>query len=108
MKRCTNHHRFTQFRLKRPGGTVSLRLAGELLRRVFNVNTIWMSNPTWANHPKIYGAAGLEVKKYDYLDEQGTGLDFDRILESLSHAEPNQAVLLHTVCHNPTGVDPTV
>ena len=40
-----------------PGGTVSLRLAGELLRRVFNVNTIWMSNPTWANHPKIYGAA---------------------------------------------------
>ena len=91
-----------------PGGTVSLRLAGELLRRVFNVKTIWMSDPTWANHPKIYGAAGLEVKKYDYLDEQGTGLDFDRILESLGHAEPNQAVLLHTVCHNPTGVDLTI
>lgn len=91
-----------------PGGTVSLRIAGELLRRVFNVKTIWMSNPTWANHPKIYGAAGLEVKKYDYLDSQGTGLDFDRILESLGEAEPNQAVLLHTVCHNPTGVDPTI
>ena len=91
-----------------PGGTVSLRLAGELLRRVFNVNTVWMSNPTWANHPKIYGAAGLEVKKYDYLDEQGTGLDFDRILESLRDAQPNEAVLLHTVCHNPTGVDPTI
>jgi aspartate aminotransferase len=91
-----------------PGGTVSLRVAGELLRRVFNVKTVWMSNPTWANHPKIYEAAGLEVKKYDYLDEQGTGLDFDRILESLRNAEPNQAVLLHTVCHNPTGVDPTI
>jgi len=91
-----------------PGGTVSLRLAGELLRRVFDVKTIWMSNPTWANHPKIYDAAGLEIKKYDYLDEQGTGLDFDRILESLRHAQPGEAVLLHTVCHNPTGVDPTV
>ena len=90
-----------------PGGTVSLRIAGELLRRVFNVDTIWMSNPTWANHPKIYAAAGLNVKKYDYLDEQGTRLDFDSMVSTLSQAEPNQAVLLHTVCHNPTGVDPS-
>ena len=90
-----------------PGGTVSLRLAGELLRRVFNVDTIWMSNPTWANHPKIYGAAGLNVEKYEYLDEQGTRLDFDRLVSSLEKAKPKQAILLHTVCHNPTGVDPT-
>lgn len=90
-----------------PGGTVSLRIAGELLRRVFNVDTIWMSNPTWANHPKIYGAAGLKVETYDYLDEHGTGLDFNRVLDSLSKAQPNQAILLHTVCHNPTGVDPS-
>ena len=67
-----------------PGGTVSLRLAGELLRRVFQVDTVWMSNPTWANHPKIYAAAGLNVEKYDYLDEQGTRLDFGRLVESLS------------------------
>jgi aspartate aminotransferase len=90
-----------------PGGTVSLRLAGELLRRVFNVDTIWMSNPTWANHPQIYGAAGLNVMKYEYLDEQETGLDFGRLTESLKSTQPNQAILLHTVCHNPTGVDPT-
>ncbi len=90
-----------------PGGTVSLRLAGELLRRVFNVDTIWMSNPTWANHPKIYGAAGLNVKKYEYLDEQGTRLDFDRLVTSLEDTQPHEAILLHTVCHNPTGVDPT-
>lgn len=90
-----------------PGGTVSLRLAGELLRRVFDVDTIWMSNPTWANHPKIYGAAGLNVEKYEYLDENGTRLDFDRLIGSLKKAKPKQAILLHTVCHNPTGVDPT-
>jgi aspartate/tyrosine/aromatic aminotransferase len=90
-----------------PGGTVSLRVAGELLQRVFNVDTIWMSNPTWANHPKIYGAAGLKIAKYDYLDANSTGLDFKRLVESLGAAQPNQAILLHTVCHNPTGVDPT-
>jgi len=90
-----------------PGGTVSLRIAGELLRRVFNVDTIWMSNPTWANHPNIYGAAGLNVQKYEYLDDNKTGLDFDRVVGSLEQAQPNQAILLHTVCHNPTGVDPT-
>lgn len=92
-----------------PGGTVSLRIAGELLRRVFGVDTIWMSNPTWANHPQIFGplGAGLNVLKYDYLDQQGTGLDFERVINGLSKTEPNQAILMHTVCHNPTGVDPS-
>lgn len=90
-----------------PGGTVSLRIAGELLRRVFNVDTIWMSNPTWANHPQIYGAAGLQISKYEYLDENKTGLNFGRLVDSLSETKPHQAILLHTVCHNPTGVDPT-
>lgn len=90
-----------------PGGTVSLRIAGDLLRRVFDVDTIWMSDPTWANHPQIYHAAGLNIEKYDYLDENRTRLDFGTFLDSLKRAKPNQAVLLHTVCHNPTGVDPS-
>jgi aspartate/tyrosine/aromatic aminotransferase len=92
-----------------PGGTVSLRIAGELLRRVFGVDTVWMSNPTWANHPQIFGAegAGLNVMNYEYLDQQGTALDFERLVESLNQTQPNQAILLHTVCHNPTGVDPS-
>ena len=90
-----------------PGGTVSLRLAGELVKRVFNVDTIWMSNPTWANHPQIYTAAGLNLKKYEYLDDAGTGLGFEKVLSSLAEAKAGEAILLHTVCHNPTGVDPT-
>ena len=90
-----------------PGGTVSLRLAGELVKRVFNVDTIWMSNPTWANHPQVYTAAGLNLKKYEYLDDAGTGLGFEKVLSSLAEAKAGEAILLHTVCHNPTGVDPT-
>ena len=90
-----------------PGGTVSLRLSGEVLKRVFNVSAIWMSNPTWANHTKIFATAGLDVKKYDYLDDSGTGIGFDKVLASLQSANAGEAILLHAVCHNPTGVDPT-
>jgi aspartate/tyrosine/aromatic aminotransferase len=90
-----------------PGGTVALRIAGELLRRVFATNTIWISNPTWANHPQIYQAAGLGIQQYEYLDSSHTRLDFQRLLDSLKAAKAGQAILLHTVCHNPTGVDPT-
>ncbi len=91
-----------------PGGTVSLRIAGELLKRVFDVDTVWMSNPTWANHPQIFGSdgAGMNVMKYEYLDQAGTGLDFEKLVDSLSQTRPHQAILLHAVCHNPTGVDP--
>ena len=88
-----------------PGGTVSLRVAGELVRRVLGVKTIWMSNPSWANHPKIFGEAGLDLKTYDYLDDDGTGLDFAKVKASLSGASAGEAILLHAVCHNPTGVD---
>ena len=90
-----------------PGGTVALRIAGDVLLRVLNVDTIWMSNPTWANHPQIYSAAGFNIEQYDYLDANKTGFDFGALLDSLKRATPNQAILLHTVCHNPTGVDPS-
>ena len=89
-----------------PGGTGALRVAGELARRVLQVDTIWISDPTWANHLKIFPAAGLKVAPYGYLDDAGTGLNLDRMLASLEEAQPGQAILLHTVCHNPTGVDP--
>lgn len=93
--------------MQTPGGTGALRVAGDLLKKVYDVKTIWISNPTWGNHPQIYNAARLDVKKYDYLDQHGTGLDFDAVLKSLSAASSGDAILLHTVCHNPTGVDPS-
>lgn len=90
-----------------PGGTVALRIAGDTLRRVFAADTIWMSNPTWANHPQIYQAAGMKIQQYNYLDSSNTRLDFQKLCDSLSSAKAGQAILLHTVCHNPTGVDPS-
>lgn len=88
-----------------PGGTVALRVAGELVKRILGVGSIWMSNPTWANHGKIFTQAGLETKHYDYLDDSGTRLDFDKVTATVDQAKSGDAILLHTVCHNPTGVD---
>ena len=93
--------------LQTPGGTTALRIAGEMLHDRFDVENIWVSNPTWANHLNIFPAAGLNVHKYHYLDEAGTHLDFQRMMEEISCASGGDAILLHTVCHNPTGVDPS-
>ncbi len=89
-----------------PGGTAALRIAGDLLRDVYNVRRVWISDPTWANHNQIFQAAELEVRHYDYLNENRTSLDFNRLMDSLATIPEGDALVLHTVCHNPTGVDP--
>ncbi|GAA3530817.1 amino acid aminotransferase [Zobellella aerophila] len=90
-----------------PGGTGALRIAGEFIARQLDTNTIWVSNPTWANHQKVFTTAGLEVKEYGYYDAATKDLDFDAMLADLSQAKAGDVVLLHGCCHNPTGIDPT-
>ncbi len=88
-----------------PGGTGALRVGAELLKNAVGIDTIWMSNPTWANHPKIFARANYNVQQYDYLDQRGVALDFAAMMGSLANAKSGQAILLHAACHNPTGVD---
>jgi aromatic-amino-acid transaminase len=88
-----------------PGGTGALRIAAEFLARNTAANTIWISNPTWANHRNIFETAGLSVKEYTYYQAASHGLDFPAMLADLAQAEPGDAVLLHGCCHNPTGID---
>ncbi len=90
-----------------PGGTGALRVAGELLKRVRPTATVWLSAPTWPNHPQILDAVGLETATYPYFDRQSNGLDFSGMIDALSKAAANDVVLLHGCCHNPSGVDPT-
>ena len=91
-------------------GTGALRLAADTLKTVAGVDTIFISDPSWGNHRKIFEAAGLRVESYTYLDKKsGTTLDFDGLLSDLRSARiaPGSVVLLHCSAHNPTGVDPT-
>lgn len=88
-----------------PGGTGALRIAGELINRAKPGATIWVSNPTWANHQGVFKAAGLNVKTYPYYDYENKCLDFDGMVEALKQIPEGDAVLLHACCHNPSGMD---
>ena len=88
-----------------PGGTGGLRVAADFLKRCFGQAVVWMSDPTWANHPAIFDAAGLDVKTYPYYDAEDKSVAFDAMLETLKEARRGDVVLLHACCHNPSGVD---
>jgi len=90
-----------------PGGTGGLRVVADVLARTKTVKTIWHSDPTWANHVGIFNGAGIQTKKYAYLNAAGIGLDFDAMVEAIKLIPAGDAVLLHGCCHNPTGVDPS-
>ena len=94
--------------IQSPGGTGALRVAGDFVRTMFPNAKIWMSNPTWANHPNVFKAAGLEVQTYGYFEPKTNSLNFDAMLEDLKKVPAGDVVLLHGCCHNPTGVDPSL
>lgn len=93
--------------LHTPGGTGGLRLAGDYLHAMHPQATLWLSDPTWANHPAIFQAAGLNTRSYSYFDPATNALDFDAVINALKELPAGDVVLLHGGCHNPTGVDPT-
>jgi aspartate/tyrosine/aromatic aminotransferase len=90
-----------------PGGTGSLRVAADFLKKHFPLARVWTSAPTWANHPAIFKAAGQETETYPYIDTAGRGLDFGRMLYAIKQIPEGDIVLLHACCHNPSGIDPT-
>ena len=92
--------------LHTPGGTGGLRLAGEFLKRVKPDATLWMSDPTWANHGQIFKMVGFSMQSYPYYDAMFKRLDFDAMVKALETIPEGDIVLLHGCCHNPTGLDP--
>lgn len=90
-----------------PGGTGGLRVAADLLRQTGASETLWMSEPTWPNHPQLFHAAGFKIRTYPYTDATGRRIDETAMLDALGQASPGDIVLLHGACHNPTGVDPS-
>lgn len=90
-----------------PGGTGALRVAGDFIHQLFPNATLWLSDPTWANHPKVFAAAGVPTSTYPYYDSDRNELDFEALIGALNQVPEGDIVLLHGCCHNPTGMDPT-
>jgi aspartate/tyrosine/aromatic aminotransferase len=90
-----------------PGGTGALRVAGDFIHKLIPQATLWLSDPTWANHPKVFDAAGVPVNTYPYYNSEANELDFEALIKALGDIPEGDVVLLHGCCHNPTGMDPT-
>ena len=88
-----------------PGGTGAIRQALELIKLASAEATVWLSNPTWPNHPSIIKYLGMKMAEYRYFDAETRGIDFAGMLNDLGRVAPGDVVLLHGCCHNPTGAN---
>jgi len=90
-----------------PGGTAALRVGADLIKTVTPDATVWLSDPTWANHNAIFPAAGLKTATYPYFDGDNSDLRFGDMMNTLRDRGPGDVVLFHACCHNPCGVSPS-
>lgn len=90
------------------GATAALRVGGEFLKLHTNSERVYLPDPTWVNHKRIFLDAGLEVHSYPYFDRISHKLDYDRLRDALYHMQSGSVVLFHGCCHNPTGMDPSL
>ncbi|KAJ5320203.1 hypothetical protein PENANT_c010G02286 [Penicillium antarcticum] len=89
-------------------GTGAVHLGGLFLSKFHPKKpTIYLSNPTWANHNQIFTNVNLNIEKYPYFHASTKGLDFEGMMSTLNTAPNGSIILLHACAHNPTGVDPT-
>ncbi len=87
------------------GGCAALRALADLIS-VTNPNaTVWVSTPTWINHIPLLSAARLKIQQYPYFNATSGVVDFLAMRECLQGLGPQDVVLLHGSCHNPTGAD---
>ncbi|CAI4219702.1 unnamed protein product [Parascedosporium putredinis] len=89
-------------------GTGALRIAAAFLARHYpGAKTIYIPNPSWANHGAVFNDSGLQVQKYRYYNKDTIGLDFEGMIADIKAAPKGSVFLFHACAHNPTGVDPT-
>ncbi len=91
-----------------PGGTGAVRQALELIRLATPDATVWLSAPTWPNHPSIIKYLGMPMAEYRYFDETTRDVDFEGMMADLEGLKAGDVVLLHGCCHNPTGANLTL
>ena len=89
------------------GGSGALYILMNLAREANPDATIWASSPTWDNHHAMAEGLGLKTRSYAYFNPKTRAVEADRMMEDLKAAGPNDIVLLHGCCHNPTGANLT-
>lgn len=89
------------------GDSGALRIAGEFFARNIS-RTIFLSQPSWANHKLIFERSGLNVGSYPYYDAVNHRFDFTGMSSAIQNMPAGSIILLQGSCHNPSGVDPSI
>jgi aromatic-amino-acid transaminase len=87
------------------GSSGGLRVGADFLKAWLPDSAVWVSDPTWDNHRSMFEASGFVVHSYPYYDAGTGGVKFDTMCDTIGRLSAGAIVLLHTCCHNPTGVD---
>ena len=90
-----------------PGGTGALSILMNVLSRARKGGKIWISDPSWPNHWPMAELVGLKPQSYPYFDPQTRAVDFAGMMKTLDGLGPDDILLLHGCCHNPTGANLT-
>ncbi|EMG48474.1 AAT2 Aspartate aminotransferase [Candida maltosa Xu316] len=89
-------------------GTGALHVSGVFIKQFYSGNhTIYLSQPTWANHKQIFETIGFKVDSYPYWNNETKSLNLSGFLNTIETAPNGSIFLLHACAHNPTGLDPT-
>ncbi len=88
-----------------PGASGALRMLADVIKLSAPDATVWLSDLSYANHAPIMKTAGLKVRYYAYFDNESKLVNSQAMLADIAQAGPNDVVLLHGCCHNPTGAD---
>lgn len=88
-----------------PGGTGAVRQVLETVHRLNPEAKVWISDPTWPNHPAIIDHLGQSRASYRYYDPATGGIDRAGMMADLAGAARGDLILVHGCCHNPTGAD---
>ena len=91
--------------IQTPGGTGAIRQLYEAIKKINDEATLWLSDPTWPSHLGIARHMGLKMRSYSYFDSASSTVDFDAMMDDLAGVQPQDVVMLHGCCHNPTGAN---
>lgn len=88
------------------GGTGALAIGARFLKKA-EFAKVYLTDPSWDNHRRLFSKAGFEVESYPYYDFQKASLNIDSVLKTLKKAPKKSLFVMQPATHNPTGCDPT-
>ncbi|KAF6830004.1 aspartate aminotransferase [Colletotrichum plurivorum] len=91
-------------------GSGALHIGAAFLSSTVAPGAVWISDPSWINHPQIWArsAPGTKRRTYPYFHEETKSFDFAGMISTLERgAKAGDVIILQACAHNPTGCDPT-